>query len=417
MLAKKIFGFAALMLLFWPCCGMLRGDAGVAATFVAYVNVFEPNQRAFIAWGGKEEILVLSTDLQASEATKVLEVVPFPSEPKVCKGETQIFQRAVDLLNKKLPKKKIIGTAGSLGTGGQKTTEIEVPAAEVTFHEKIGATDVNVVHVLEKANFVAWVEKYLKSQKADNPVIPEIMKKSVQEYLDDGYGYFAFNVVSLDKKVKSKEAVQYRFRTDCLFYPMRISRTDKGDTHVDVTVLTRETFDNLTIVGKPEGWLTVEEAIVTASAAEVAQISQSCWDLLGQPHQAKIRVWDIDGELASFDQDIIAGKERTFHLRRNNEVLGPFPLKTGGKVQIGRNVFTIQPGRNSAKDSMGKPQPMQLTLQGESKAHQSSESFGFVDGARVVVGGGVFSLELDKPPVAKDPAARPRPTTKPAATK
>lgn len=60
---------------------------------------------------------------------------------------------------------------------------------------------------------------------------------------------------------------------------------------------------------------------------------------------------------------------------------------------------------------------MQLTLQGESKAHQSSESFGFVDGARVVVGGGVFSLELDKPPVAKDPAARPRPTTKPAATK
>jgi len=39
--------------------------------FKPHVQVFEPNQRAMIAWDGHEEILLLSTDLSASEPTKV----------------------------------------------------------------------------------------------------------------------------------------------------------------------------------------------------------------------------------------------------------------------------------------------------------------------------------------------------------
>jgi len=43
-----------------------------------------------IAWNGKEEILLLTTDLKASEPTRVLEVIPLPSEPLVKKGDTSI---------------------------------------------------------------------------------------------------------------------------------------------------------------------------------------------------------------------------------------------------------------------------------------------------------------------------------------
>jgi hypothetical protein len=58
-----------------------------AIPFRPGVTIFEPTQRALMAWNGEEEILVLSTDLRASSATKVLEVMPFPTEPRVKKGD------------------------------------------------------------------------------------------------------------------------------------------------------------------------------------------------------------------------------------------------------------------------------------------------------------------------------------------
>lgn len=51
---------------------------------------------------GQEEILLLPTDLRASEATEVLEVIPLPSEPEVKKGDVEVFRRATTLINKKL---------------------------------------------------------------------------------------------------------------------------------------------------------------------------------------------------------------------------------------------------------------------------------------------------------------------------
>ena len=39
-------------------------------------EIYEPAQNAIIAWNGKEEILVLTTDLRSSKPTKVLEVLP-----------------------------------------------------------------------------------------------------------------------------------------------------------------------------------------------------------------------------------------------------------------------------------------------------------------------------------------------------
>ncbi len=54
--------------------GPAQADRG-AIPFQPEVTIFEPTQRALIAWNGEEEILILSTDLRASRATKVLEVI------------------------------------------------------------------------------------------------------------------------------------------------------------------------------------------------------------------------------------------------------------------------------------------------------------------------------------------------------
>jgi hypothetical protein len=55
------------------------------------VSVYEPGQKAIIAWNKGKEILILSTDVRASGETKVLEVMPLPSVPKIEKGDLKSF--------------------------------------------------------------------------------------------------------------------------------------------------------------------------------------------------------------------------------------------------------------------------------------------------------------------------------------
>ena len=102
------------------------------------VQIFEPVQRALIAWNGEEEILLLSTDLRTSEPTKVLEVLPLPAEPKVTKGDTEVFRRATALINRKLMEQ-------ARADAKAKRESTVTPAGEVTFHERIGAHDISVV--------------------------------------------------------------------------------------------------------------------------------------------------------------------------------------------------------------------------------------------------------------------------------
>ena len=70
----NLTSFKLLALLSLLFVSVARADRG-SIPFKPHVQIFEPTQRAMIAWDGREEILVLSTDLRASEPTKVLEVI------------------------------------------------------------------------------------------------------------------------------------------------------------------------------------------------------------------------------------------------------------------------------------------------------------------------------------------------------
>jgi len=92
------------------------------------VVIFEPNQRAVIAFNGQEEILLLAADLRVSEPTKILQVLPLPSEPKVTKGDLEVFVQATNQINSKLRPPPAMPAMGGMGGGGA------LPAGEVTFH-------------------------------------------------------------------------------------------------------------------------------------------------------------------------------------------------------------------------------------------------------------------------------------------
>jgi hypothetical protein len=279
------------------CAGSGHADRG-SIPFKPNVQVFEPTQRAMIAWNGEEELLVLSTDLKASQATKVLEVLPLPAEPKVTKGDVEVFRKATTLINRKMRENARSPGRGVFGDAA------EPPAGEITFHEKIGAHDVSVVRVISRDGFLEWVNGYLKKAGVDNPVVPQSMETSVEEYLKEGFAWFVFDVVSLDEKPKTNEAIQYRFKTDSLFYPVKISRTNSGETSIELLVLTPKLLR--TFPGIPMARVELRHPPVDITAEELRSLNEEMDALLGHREDMKLRIWRIRGEFSSFDKDLLA---------------------------------------------------------------------------------------------------------------
>jgi hypothetical protein len=289
-------GLVLLVASAWP----VQADRG-AIPFQPEVAIFEPTQRALIAWNGEEEILLLSTDLRASRATKVLEVMPFPAEPRVAKGDVAVFQRAVQLINSKTYRPPL---AVTMGYAKDRSAAHAEPPGEITFHERIGAHDVAVARVVSGDGFVEWVNGFLRRASVDNPVIPPRLRRVVQEYLDDDFRWFAFDVVELESKFRTLEALQYRFPSPALYYPVKISRSNRGRTSMELLVLTPTLLG--TFSGIPRSQIELRHEPVSLTSAEVRSLDKGMDDLLGHRDDLKLRIWRVRGDFSSFDRDIIA---------------------------------------------------------------------------------------------------------------
>lgn len=292
MKSKKFFIFFLLLSV------SVYADRG-SIPFDPYVKIFEPTQRAMIAWNGEEEILLLTTDMRASDSTEVLEVLPLPNEPVVKKGDIETFERATDLINEKIAKQHQLISKRN----GGKERVIE-PAGEITFHKKIGAHDISVAHVLDKDGFVKWVENYLDSLGVKNPEIPEGLKKVVDEYLEENFTWFVFDVVSLDKELKTNDAIQYRFKTDFLFYPVKIMNTEEGYTSMELLVLTPELLKNFP--GIPLTKINLQHQPISITSDELRLLNEEMDELLRHKDNMKLRIWNIEGMISSFTEDLIA---------------------------------------------------------------------------------------------------------------
>lgn len=261
------------------------------------VEIFEPNQRAIIAWNGNEEILLLSTDVYASESTMVLEVLPLPSEPAVKKGEFETFMKLANIINTKILnayKKR----------NGDGVRHIATPGGIVTWHEQIGAHDISVIQLIDSSSFVTWVKDYLDSLDVKQDIITDEMTGLIEEYITDDFVWFVFDVITLGDMTVSNEPVQYHFATDALFYPLRITKTAKGNTSIRLTILTPKLLQNFPAL--PATSIQLKHTPVTITNTELKEVNEDIYELLQEHERMKLRIWNLEGDLESFDKDLIA---------------------------------------------------------------------------------------------------------------
>jgi hypothetical protein len=293
---KNIFVISILLtLILTPMCFGNRGMIPVNPN----IKIFEPTQRAMIAWNGSKEILLLSTDLSASDSTILLEVLPLPTEPKVKKGDLETFRRATNLINSKL---RAVAMAGKRNGDGESV--VKVPGGEVTFHEKIGAHDISVTHLLDADGFVDWVSDYLKSLEIEGDVISDAMRALIEEYVEDDFTWFVFDVVTLGTETVTNEPIQYTFKTDKLYYPLKITKTGEGYTSIELLILTPRLLRNFP--GLPRKKISLAHDPITIFSDELKDLNEDMFGLLGHLEDMKLRIWNIEGDLKSFNEDLIA---------------------------------------------------------------------------------------------------------------
>jgi hypothetical protein len=287
-------------------------DQDVAAYDPLRVRIYEPAQRAEILFNGRQQILCLSTELHASEATAVLEMIPFPSEPTVTLGAFAIMQAAEKLMLDHAPPRyipmpgsaqAISGSAGSLPEPLDRRTEAQKieQSARLTFHEKMGAHDIAVIEVVDTQYFRKWVDAFFEKRGAVNATVREEHLAIVEDYLARDFKWFVFDTLYLTDSVQSREPVEYVFNTDHLYYPLLTSTGQAGHTAVDLLVI-KPVLLHIDWPKEPHLRRVTGARVTRTDLAEVS----SDWAKFIARLDVDIDMYHIDGHLADLRQDLIA---------------------------------------------------------------------------------------------------------------
>jgi len=301
-LKKYFFILIIIILLFSSAVNADRGSI----PFQPYIEIMEPKQDALIAWNGEEEILILSTQLAAEKKTKVLEVLPLPSEPLVTESSREIIKKA----NQYLFDYSFNEVNNIQRPLTRSALDEPKPAGEITQEVVIGSHEIAVAKVIDSSGFVDWVNDYLKSQGNDNPVIPPELQETVKNYIDKGYNYFVFDIIEVSEEANYNEAISYQFKTDKLYYPLEITKSDKGISEIDLIILTDQRLLNFKGIKKERVKTSMGPAPIKSE--QIADISEELADLFkgksktdNNNYKTSLVSWKIKDDLANFHTDLL----------------------------------------------------------------------------------------------------------------
>jgi hypothetical protein len=229
----------------------------------------EPQQQAVIGWNGKEEVLILTTNEQSLVKTgAMLSVLPLPGKPiKITRANTDAFKKAKALIRKKL----------DLGLGGN--------TLGVIMTTKIGPHNIFVWEIGSTGELTERVNAYILAtyKGRAKALITDEINAVLKNYLDRGFRYFAFDLVSMDgEQPATKTAISYHFSSKFLYYPMVVSKAGGvGESFVNLVAFTPGTglnrFKGLELTR--DDFLMKKSVPVTA--AELADIDPTLGSIFG----------------------------------------------------------------------------------------------------------------------------------------
>lgn len=291
--------FALFLLMFLLTLPTAAADRG-GVSLNPGVSIYEPGQKAIVAWNGYEEILILSTDVQASEETLILEMLPLPSNPKEVKGVS--FEPFVALQRLIWEHAPPSGFGDGLLGSGRGAAE----GVEVVFHEKIGSHDITIVKASDAPELAEWAEVFLRDNGIDREVSFQEFEPIVEDYVAEGFRFFVLDLIEVSSKKNSVEPILYRFETNFLYYPLKISNSFSGDTKITLFILTKNRIEAFLhypfkmvfyrgSVLKPIRFKLTNEELYSVDAKVGELFESSTW----------LTVFEYEGSLGKLTRDLV----------------------------------------------------------------------------------------------------------------
>jgi len=277
------------------------------------VILYQEGQIAAIAWKDGEEILILSSSLgvpgesdiapyrpanvspievEGISYARALEIIPLPSMPEVEEGSIEAFSKLSEIVSAHAG--NALGLAGGLLDASRSVS--------IVYHEIIGPHDVTVVKAKDADELLSWVIDYVRGHRLPMPSENSIeaLEGRVEDYLDEGYAYFVFDYLDLGSSMKTLEPLVYRFRSDAIFYPLRISGIIESYSKITLFLVTEDRVRPESI--EDTGFEITYEGMVDLSDVEEAD------ERLAELFKGQERVWLTTliwtGDLSSLDRDL-----------------------------------------------------------------------------------------------------------------
>lgn len=244
-------------------------------------KVYLPNQKAVISWDGEKEVMILSTKIKTDNLANMAWIIPIPSKvkPEIEKGDIDIFYDLADLF-----RRKTRAPGGFLGVSEGPDKKVEVIE-----HKLVDIYEITTLKATDAGALLDWLNN-------NGYIVPETAGPVLDEYCAQEDFYFIANKINLANKYKDltitdedrvcaevitdyytryerireqeiywaleqmdecKEAtfeavnvlvelaqgiatpLKITFQPKVLFYPLKISSVNDGDTTVDVYLFSR----------------------------------------------------------------------------------------------------------------------------------------------------------------------------------
>ncbi len=292
----RLTWIVAFLFLVSMCFSSVYADRGMIPVDPE-VSVYEPGQKAILAWNGQEEIMILSTDVTSSQETLVLEILPLPSKPDIEPASFRSFEEIQSLIWNEGLNLLMYGNWKDARSG----------SVEVVFHEEIGAHNITVVKASDTSELSSWMDDFLENSGVDDVVSLGNFESVVEEYMNRGFRYYVLDLITVSLEERSVDPILYRFNSDFLYYPLVITSPVSGDTEITLFVLTEDKVDedyyplqkaNYRV---PNGsWKPIEFVL---SKGDLSKIDLRVGEIF--QYKAWLTVLKYDGKASSLNKDLM----------------------------------------------------------------------------------------------------------------
>lgn len=261
------------------------------------VSVYEPGQKAIVAWNGVEEGLILSTNVTSENQTKVVEMIPLPSKPeKVEEASFESFEAIQYLITQH-------------GEAAYMNARTEGDTPEIVLHKEIGLHDITVAKSNSKTGLMEWISDFLDNQDIQSEISLGDFEPVVEDYLDRGFNYWVIDLIEVSEE-RTVKPIYYEFSSSFAYYPLEITRPVGGNGEVNLFLLTEDNISgNINPLEKASySHLYSEETTPIdfhVSDQELKNIDNRVAELFAFENGAHLTALTYEGPMTGLDQDLV----------------------------------------------------------------------------------------------------------------